>query len=70
MANESVKWLITMANSCEEANWLITQNTECKTVEEKINFLEDNFDVPTIEQGNSSDEEIYRARLEAIIKRK
>ena len=70
MKNEQIKALIEISRNTDEANVVIERYLSLKTVEEKIAYLQANFDVEIIHATDDNKEVDYICMLDAIINAK
>lgn len=68
---EDVKNLLEMATTVEKVEQIMSEHTAFETLEEKIDFLKDMFEVKIVAETADSDKEItYYAILNAIVTKK
>ena len=70
MKNEQIKALIELSRNTDEANIVIERYLGFQTVEEKIFYLKQNFDVSIIHSTDNNKEVDYICLLDAIINKK
>ena len=71
MDYEEIKILISGACTFDDANYVIEEFTDCKTTEQKIDYLKEMFDCGIVGRAGGDDIELdYRALLTSIIDRK